>query len=147
MVDECKKQGLTIKGILTTHHHYDHSQGNADLLDLVNDQSLPIYGGDDRIPKLTNHVKHEDVISFGDLAIKVLFTPCHTTGHVCYYISDEASGEKAVFTGDTLFLGGCGRFFEGTGEQMEKNLNSTLAALPGTGKVALFSFLTKKCIS
>jgi hypothetical protein len=34
-------------------------------------------------------------------------------GHICYYVTCAESGEKLVFTGDTLFLGGCGRFFEG----------------------------------
>merc|ERR1711991_356839 len=93
------------------------------------------YGGDDRIPCLTHKVAHDDVIDFGPLKIRVLSTPCHTTGHVCYFVNDEESGERAVFTGDTLFLGGCGRFFEGTADQMEKNLNSTLASLPDATRV------------
>ena len=61
--------------------------------------------------------------------MKCLFTPCHTTGHICYYITSEGEEDKAVFTGDTLFIGSCGRFFEGTADQMYKSLGK-LAALP-----------------
>ena len=47
--------------------------------------------------------------------------------------------DKAVFTGDTLFHGGCGRFFEGKPEEMETALNKTLAALPDDTKVYVSS--------
>lgn len=62
-----------------------------------------------------------------------LHTPCHTQDHICYYFEDGA--DRAVFTGDTLFIGGCGRFFEGTPKEMHKALNETLAALPDDTKV------------
>ena len=41
-------------------------------------------------------------------------TPCHTKGHVCYHF--ETKDDSIIFTGDTLFIGGCGRFFEGNAE-------------------------------
>jgi len=47
--------------------------------------------------------------------------------------------DRAVFTGDTLFHGGCGRFFEGTPQEMETALNETLAALPDDTKVYVSS--------
>lgn len=47
----------------------------------------------------------------------------------------EDGNDKAVFTGDTLFIGGCGRFFEGTAEEMDTALNKVLAALPNETKV------------
>lgn len=43
--------------------------------------------------------------------------------------------QRAVFTGDTLFHGGCGRFFEGTAKEMDKALNTTLGSLPDDTKV------------
>jgi glyoxylase-like metal-dependent hydrolase (beta-lactamase superfamily II) len=52
------------------------------------------------------------VVTVGGLTVRCLSTPCHTSGHICYYVTQGE--ERAVFTGDTLFLGGCGRFFEGT---------------------------------
>lgn len=50
-------------------------------------------------------------------------------GHICYYI-ESSKGDRAVFTGDTLFSGGCGRFFEGTAEQMHTALIGKLSELP-----------------
>ena len=58
-----------------------------------------------------------------------MFTPCHTTGHICYFFTGGGD-TPSVFTGDTLFLGGCGRFFEGTADQMHEALVGKLAKLP-----------------
>lgn len=86
-----------------------------------------MYGGDDRIGGLTDKVKQDDQLKIGNLSIRCLFTPCHTTGHICYFI--DSSDERAVFTGDTLFSGGCGRFFEGTATQMHDALINKLSKL------------------
>ena len=93
---------------------------------------MTVIGGDDRIDALTRKVSHGDKIKVGSLDIECLFTPCHTTGHICYFVKGD---NPAVFTGDTLFLAGCGRFFEGTADQMKKNLVDTLGALPDECKV------------
>ena len=65
--------------------------------------------------------------------MRALHTPCHTQDSICYFFED--GNDRAVFTGDTLFIGGCGRFFEGTPEEMHKALNKTLASLPDDTKV------------
>ena len=65
----------------------------------------------------------------GKLSVTCLATPCHTTGHICYYVTSEGAEDKVVFTGDTLFIGGCGRFFEGTPPQMYHALCEVLATL------------------
>lgn len=94
------------------------------------EQKIPVYGGDDRIPALTNKVGHDETLQIGaKLNVRTLFTPCHTTGHICYYVTAE-NGERVVFTGDTLFIAGCGRFFEGTAEQMYHALIRVLSKLP-----------------
>lgn len=93
-----------------------------------------MYGGDDRIGALTDKVKQDDEIRLGKLTIRCLFTPCHTTGHICYYI-DSANGERAVFTGDTLFSAGCGRFFEGNATDMTAALIGKLSLLPNDTNV------------
>jgi hydroxyacylglutathione hydrolase len=54
---------------------------------------------------------------------------------VCYYVEDASANERAVFTGDTLFIAGCGRFFEGTPEQMHEALNGKLGHLPDDTRV------------
>ncbi|KAM6500665.1 Beta-lactamase-like protein [Amanita muscaria] len=126
--DVALQLGVDIVANLTTHHHFDHSGGNKAL----KYPSVPIYGGSDKIPALTNLVKDKDEFTVGDnLQIKCLATSCHTQDSICYYFIDRAdpSFPGGVLTGDTLFIGGCGRFFEGTGEEMVRALNY-LGALP-----------------
>lgn len=130
-----KKFGVNLTTVLTTHHHWDHAGGNAKLVEqfakLKPGAKLAVYGGDDRIGALTNKVGQGDALTIGELSIKCLFTPCHTTGHICYYVEAPAAANKrCVFTGDTLFLAGCGRFFEGTAAQMYAALIEKLSALP-----------------
>lgn len=67
----------------------------------------------------------------GDLNIRALSTTGHTMDHICYYVDGE---DRAVFTGDCLFSSGCGRFFEGTPENMWKAFKALLA-LPDDTKV------------
>jgi hydroxyacylglutathione hydrolase len=62
IMNHAKKSNLNITKILTTHHHWDHANGNPEMLKLLNN-SVPIYGGDDRIPALTNKVKHNDTLN------------------------------------------------------------------------------------
>lgn len=53
---------------------------------------------------MTKTPKHEEVFKLGDISVKGIHTPCHTQDSICYYLEDGA--EKAVFTGDTLFISG-----------------------------------------
>jgi hydroxyacylglutathione hydrolase len=80
-------------------------------------------------------LKNNDVFQIGSLQVKALSTPGHTTGSVSYYVVDPDSDEKAVFTGDTLFIAGSGRFFEGTGKDMYYSLIEQLGSLPRETKV------------
>ncbi len=93
-------------------------------------KGLEVYGGDQRIDALTKKVGHGDKLKVGGLSVSCLFTPCHTSGHICYFVEDSGGGGPAVFTGDTLFLGGCGRFFEGDGTMMHKAMVEILGKLP-----------------
>ncbi|GFS07035.1 hydroxyacylglutathione hydrolase, mitochondrial [Elysia marginata] len=128
-----KEEGVELTTVLTTHHHWDHAGGNEKLIKIVGPKE--VVGGDSRIGALTRKVGHGDELKIGSLNIKCLFTPCHTTGHICYFVTGPSNSEPAVFTGDTLFSGGCGRFFEGTPENMYKALVEILSALPGETKV------------
>jgi hydroxyacylglutathione hydrolase len=87
--------------------------------------------------------------------VKALFTPCHTSGHICYHVTADEDPPGAVFTGkdehhvihaltnesasssvgDTLFVGSCGKFFEGTANQMYTAMYDILGKLPEDTKV------------
>lgn len=122
---------INLTAIVNTHHHWDHAGGNEELLAQF-DQPLEVIGGKD-CKKVTKTPKHGETFEIGSLTVKALHTPCHTQDSICYYIED--GDDKVVFTGDTLFVGGCGKFFEGTGEEMHKALNVTLGALPDDTRV------------
>ncbi|KAL3981967.1 hydroxyacylglutathione hydrolase [Acanthocheilonema viteae] len=127
-----KEAGVKLTSSLVTHHHWDHAGATKELSDECHE--LLIYGGDDRIIGITNKVKDGDVFKIGELDVKCLHTPCHTTGSICYYVTD-GNGDKVVFTGDTLFIGGCGRFFEGNATDMDSALNEKLGNLPNDTKI------------
>jgi hydroxyacylglutathione hydrolase len=91
---------------------------------------VPIHGGSRQVQAVTRVVGSGDTLSVGALSIACLPTPCHTQDSICYPARDGASGKGAVFTGDTLFAAGCGRFFEGTGAEMHAALDK-LGQLPG----------------
>ncbi|KAI7866817.1 hydroxyacylglutathione hydrolase [Spinellus fusiger] len=116
-----------LKGILTTHHHWDHAGGNSKLLASAHTH-LPCYGGSDRVQGITHTVK-DTQITLGSLHIQCIPTFGHTMDHLCYYVHDTTTQQKAVFTGDCLFSSGCGRFFEGTPSDMWAGFQR-LVALP-----------------
>jgi hydroxyacylglutathione hydrolase len=128
---ELARRSVRLVAVLATHHHFDHVGGNADLLAAV--PLLRVYGsGDDapRIPGITHRVRDGDSVEVGALRGRVIMIPAHTSGHVAYHFP----AERAVFTGDTLFAGGCGRLFEGDAAQMMRSLGR-LAALPDETRV------------
>ncbi|XP_053467721.1 hydroxyacylglutathione hydrolase-like protein isoform X1 [Ictalurus furcatus] len=134
LLEIVNREGVRLTAVLTTHHHWDHARGNDALLKDLPD--LRVYGGDDRITGLTHKVTNGQELKFNTINVRCLFTPCHTSGHMCYFLwEDDCPDSPAVFTGDTLFVGGCGKFFEGTAEQMYHNLTKVLGTLPQDTKV------------
>lgn len=135
IVRVAQANGVDLKFVLTTHHHWDHAGGNEKLKQLVPD--IKVYGGSiDNVQGCTDKVENGDKISLGaEIKILCLHTPCHTKGHISYYLTGKEEEDPAVFTGDTLFIGGCGKFFEGTAEQMYHSLCVTLGSLPKPTRV------------
>ncbi|XP_063170814.1 hydroxyacylglutathione hydrolase, mitochondrial isoform X2 [Candoia aspera] len=129
VLDAVRKHGVKLTTVLTTHHHWDHAGGNEKLVKM--EPGLQVYGGDSRVGALTQKVSHLMSFQVGSLNVKCLSTPCHTSGHICYFVTKPNSSEPpAVFTGDTLFVAGCGKFFEGTPEEMYRALIEVLGRLP-----------------
>ena len=137
VLDAVEGESVRLTAILPTHHHFDHVGGNEDLL--AARPGLAVYGVDDRIPGLTSRVADGDVVRVGELVARVLFIPAHTSGHIAYYFE----AERAVFTGDTLFAGGCGRLFEGNPAMMIQSL-SKLRALPDATQIYFGHEYTEK---
>ncbi len=111
--------------IFITHHHWDHTDGIATL---VNKYAPKVYGAEadkHRLPKCDRYLNEGDKVTFGTHKFNIIFTPGHTLGHICYH----SSTDNIIFCGDTLFLGGCGRMFEGTADMYFNSLNK-LKALP-----------------
>lgn len=118
-----QQQHLRLLGILITHHHWDHSNGIAEI---VEHWHVPVIAGaQSSLPNVSEHAadKSEIKIPGFPLSFSVLAIPGHTLDHVAYYSPGIA------FTGDTLFAAGCGRVFEGTAEIMYAALQK-IAALP-----------------
>lgn len=122
-------ESIKLTTIFTTHKHTDHAGGNSIIADLV--PNLIIYGGTiDNVEACTHFVNDGDEFIFGSgINVSCIHTPGHTKGHISYYITKNE--QRVVFTGDTLFVGGAGKFFEGTGADMYPSLYDKLAKLPG----------------
>lgn len=117
------ERGLTLAGLLITHHHADHVGG---VVDLLQNRDVPMFApAGESTPGKPTRLRQGERAVFESLGLEfgVLDIPGHTAGHVAYV------GHGAVFCGDTLFSAGCGRLFEGTPEQMVQSL-AQLAALP-----------------
>jgi hydroxyacylglutathione hydrolase len=124
-------RGLTLAGILLTHHHGDHVGGVNALRDRLQG---PIYApAREKMPEPVTRVHGGATVELLGLSFAVMDVPGHTAGHIAYFAAGVPGG-PLLFCGDTLFSGGCGRLFEGTPAQMHASLQS-LAALPGDTRV------------
>ncbi len=101
-------EGVTIAAILTTHWHKDHAGGNAELAALVN---VPVRGASSKVEAVSELVRDGDVLELGALRVTVRAVPFHTLDSVLLIV--DAGHELHVFTGDSIFAAGVGRFFEG----------------------------------
>ena len=108
---------INLKGVLITHHHYDHTNG---LVDLTNKIDLAVFGPKNNINGINNIVGESAKFSLIGIDFEVIEIPGHTLDHLAFYSFNH--GNPILFCGDTLFAGGCGRVFEGTFKQMFKSL-------------------------
>lgn len=118
-----EQQGLQLRAILVTHHHADHVGG---VQALAARHGATVYGpAREKMPCDVHALDDGGTAALGHLGLEfaVMAVPGHTLGHIAYV------GHGALFCGDTLFSGGCGRLFEGTPAQMSDSLDR-LAALP-----------------
>jgi hydroxyacylglutathione hydrolase len=130
VIEAVLRAGVQPVAVLCTHHHHDHVGGNEAIARRW--PGIRIYGHASdrgRIPQQTESLDDGAEIDLGSERIRVLHVPGHTLGSVAYVVGG------AVFTGDTLFLAGCGFILEGTAAMMFRSLNVVLAGLGAETRV------------
>ncbi len=120
--DFLKEHKLLLSHVIITHHHHDHTGGCGRL---KQETGCTVVGPED--PRVAC-ADITDVSSLGT-ACEMIATPGHTSSHICYHFPELG----ALFSGDTLFLGGCGRLLEGSANQMWGSLLKLRRLPPETG--------------
>ncbi len=124
-----KARGLSLAGIMITHHHFDHVGGLAALKDAW---SCTVWGPrNPAIEGIDITLADGEQVEILGVSYDIIEVPGHTLDHIAYFHDGE---EPLLFCGDTLFAGGCGRVFEGTFPMMHASLKK-LAALPAETRV------------
>jgi len=147
LLDRAETDGMKVVGALATHYHQDHVGGQIFGMDiegvarLLERHPVPIYVNEheaDGMRKVTGASESDlerkaggDTLTFGELRIRLLHTPGHTPGSQCFLVEERGQPGRLV-SGDTLFLGSCGRVdLPGSdAEAMYRSLNGTLRELP-----------------
>jgi hydroxyacylglutathione hydrolase len=102
IVEEARREGYSIKYILNTHNHSDHTAGN-DKLKKLTGAKIVMHALDAKNRDVDTRLDGEAVFRVGEIELSVIHTPGHTRGGICFY------AEGNLFTGDTLFVGDSGR--------------------------------------
>ncbi len=128
-----KARGGRLTHVLLTHHHGDHTGGAARLREQTD---CHVVGGDRvEVPVIDTVAAGGEEFAIGGVQVRTIATPGHTCDSVCYFLpAQPGNPTPMVFTGDTLFVGGCGRVFECDAGTMWRSLND-LAALPEETRV------------
>ena len=146
LLDQAEADGMKVVGALVTHYHQDHVGGEIfgmeiqGLARLLERNPVPIHVNEHEAEGLKTvtgasdgdlHRAHAgDVLSFGGIQIRLLHTPGHTPGSQCFLV-EEAGRPAKLVSGDTLFLGSCGRVdLPGADPKAMYESLETLKALP-----------------
>jgi glyoxylase-like metal-dependent hydrolase (beta-lactamase superfamily II) len=147
LLDRAESDDMEVVGALVTHYHQDHVGGSIFGMDiegvdrLLTRKPVPIHVNvheADGLKQITGASESDlsrcdagDTLTLGQIRIRLLHTPGHTPGSQCFLVEEEGQPGRLV-SGDTLFLGSCGRVdLPGADpEAMYRSLNETLKALP-----------------
>lgn len=128
LLDELRRRNWTATHVLLTHHHWDHVDGLPAFLAQNPAKVLGAAADAHRLPPLDIALSEGDTFSIGTLDGQVFDVSGHTIGHIAVHFP----AAKALFTADSLMAMGCGRLFEGTGEQMHSSLQKLVGFAPET---------------
>jgi len=125
LLSQCKELGLNVSYVINTHSHHDHVEGNDAVAKrtgakIIMHEKSPV--------RKEIAVKDGDAVSIGSLKVKVIHTPGHCPDHICLLVNG------IVLTGDTLFVGECGRtdLAGGSASEMYDSLFNKLMVLGGS---------------
>jgi glyoxylase-like metal-dependent hydrolase (beta-lactamase superfamily II) len=121
--------GLKLKYIILTHYHSDHTRDTLRIKDsypnvkIISSKS----DGENMGFNVDLYISDNDELKVGEVNLKFILTPGHTKGGICIIVDNQA-----ILTGDTLFIGDCGRtdLPGGSLEQMFKTLQEKIKSLP-----------------
>lgn len=133
VIQHLESEGLTLDTILVTHHHPDHTGGIRKLASL-NPECRIIGPAESPFRHLTETVDAQDTVTWQTFTFTVLRVPGHTLDHIAFFSEDRVNDRPVLFCGDTLFICGCGRLFEGSPAQMKQSLEA-LRQLPDSTAV------------
>ncbi len=128
LLGQCKELGLNVSYVINTHSHHDHVEGNDAV---VKRTRAKIIAHEKSPLRKDMPVKDGDSISVGSLKIRVIHTPGHCPDHICLLVDGD------LLTGDTLFVGECGRtdLEGGSASEMYDSLFNKLMVLDDSIKV------------
>lgn len=116
VLEVAAEKGLRLTHVLNTHHHIDHVSGN---LEIKRATRCRVVGPDDaRIPGLDLGLNDGDGVPIDYLRLRAILTPGHTRTSMSYFAPEAG----ALWCGDTLFNGGCGRLVEGHAAELWDSL-------------------------
>ena len=128
-----KRLSANLTHLFTTHGHSDHCGGNKEWI--AERPDLKVYSGNTEncdLIEATDRMNDLECVTIGDLTVACLFTPGHTKTAVTWVVTHVAENSTKIpflFTGDTVFNGGCGRIFDGTHEEMYDSIRR-ISAFP-----------------
>lgn len=130
ILESIRKDKVKVKYILNTHGHRDHTEGNK-IVSQATGAKLVCHRLDASLVNPDITVEDGDVLKLGEVEVKIIHTPGHTRGSICLWVED------ALLTGDTLFVGYCGRTDGpgGSSEELYHSLFDKIAQLPHNTKV------------
>lgn len=125
---ELDRRGWGLDWIWLTHHHADHVDGVPALRSRFNCKVVGCAADRERLPPLDAARQEGETIALGESVATVIDVSGHTIHHIAYHFA----GAKALFSGDSLFVLGCGRVFEGTHAMMWGSLAKLARLDPAT---------------
>lgn len=130
IIKTANSDGYKIKYIFTTHGHFDHTGGHIGMAEKTGAKIIAHKNEAESLKKsgitVDIEVNDKDEVKVGNLAVKIIHTPGHTRGGICLLVNDEK-----LITGDTLFVGDCGRtdLGDGSSEKLFNSINEKLKIL------------------